>query len=184
MAAPLAIEAGDVVTNADLNDFLGYPSFEQQVVFAFERLRLAQSAYNTTDPPPDPLINRVGLAPGEAAVTGQMTCLLSANAATVPVWEAVQDIGVGATPFVAEAGDTVTNDDVNNFLAIPTLEGQIAWLTAQLEAREQAQADIDPANAISRVRVLINYDSRTAGFIVALPYSGATIADSVGTYLP
>jgi len=179
MVARLQTEAGDTVTNAQVTEFLALATAEQQLIYVFDQAVAAQAAYNTTDPAPDPLVNRVGVVPGATGMGAQIRAGLSETAPTELLYEATTDIGVGESALAIEAGDTVTNADLNTFLAL-TLAGQIVYLATKIQAAESAYNTANPETPVNVVSVTPNYDQNSVAVSALLPLAGSGNASLVG----
>jgi hypothetical protein len=179
MVARLAIEAGDTVTNADLNAFLALATAEQQLIYTMDRAVAAQTAYNTTDPAPDPLINRVAVVPNASGIAAQLSSSIAANAPVLAIHEATTTFGAGETALQTEAGDTVTNAELTEFLGL-TLAGQVVYLAAKIQGEESAYNTANPDTPQNVVTVSPNYDQNTVGVSVLLPLVGSGNAGLVG----
>jgi hypothetical protein len=133
MVSRIAAEAGDTVTNAELSAFLSLATREQQLIYVMDRGVAAQVAYNTTDPAPDPLINKVAVVPSSSGMAAQMAAKLLPNAPTMTPYAATTDFGVGETPLALDPGDSVTNAELNAFLGL-TLAGQVVFLASGIQS--------------------------------------------------
>ncbi len=192
------IGAGQNSANPSLQAFIDALNFEGQCISIIEYAQTQQKAHNEAVDPvtgelinADNLITRVGAAVGTAPsgdviAAGSMgSCPLAANAATSLIWEAALPFGFdNETPLVADAGDNITDADLNTLLGISTLGGQILWMTARLEALETAAVEATTLTAAeTRCRISADYDTRLAGAVVSLPFGAGNIAASVGAYL-
>lgn len=180
MVAKLIPGAGSTVTDADLVDFLALASAEQQLVFLLSQLQEAQTAFNTTDPLPLALINRVAIVPNSEIIAGQMTCPISNSAPLGALWEACQSIGASETPLQPAGGDTVTDAGLQDLLDITTLTGQIVYMSSVIEAAEMAYNEANPEAPENAVSVGSNYDQRQAAVSLVFPLSGGGLASLVG----
>lgn len=179
MVARLTTAGGDTVTNADLNAFLALATAEQQLIFALDRAVAAQVAFNTSDPAPDPLINRVAVVPSANGIGAQLSSSITADAPTRPIYEAATTFGAGESPLAIEPGDTVTDTTLNEFLSL-TLAGQIVFLAATVQSAESAYNTANPTTPRNVVTVSPNFDQNTVGVSVLLPLAGTGNASLVG----
>jgi len=185
MASPLVKAGTDTVTNDVLNDFLALTNLEQQAFFLLSKLASAQNAFNATSPPTP--VNRFVISPNFNArqVNAQGVFALSDNAVIEGLVAGTQSAGISAVKLAAEAGDTVTNADLNALLALATLEKQAVHLAAKLSSLENAYNTANPATQINRVSITTNYDGNSATVVLALPMSSTAIlpASVVEAYL-
>lgn len=180
MVAKLSISGADVSTDATVNTFAALLTAEQQLVYLCDRAVAAQRAYNTTDPAPDPLINRVAVVPGASGMAAQLNARLVDNAATMLLWNACQPLGVGETPITAGAGDAFANAQLDALLDIPTLAGQIVYLAAIIESAESAYNTANPNTPINRMQLTPNYDQKAVAVAGLFPLTGSGNASLVG----
>lgn len=179
MVTRLQTEAGDTVTNAQVTEFLALATAEQQLIYVFDQAVAAQASYNTTDPAPDPLVNRVAVQPGASGMAAQIRANLTETAPSELLYEATLDIGVGESALAIEAGDTVTNAELNTFLGL-TLAGQIVFLAAKIQAEESAYNTANPDDPVNVISVTPNYDQNSVAVSALLPLAGSGNASLVG----
>jgi hypothetical protein len=179
MVQRLQIEAGDNVTNATVNDFLALATAEQQLIFVFDQVVAAQQTYNDTDPVPDPQLNRVAVQPSASGIGAQMRADLTETAPTSLIYDATTTIGAGETAIAIEAGDTVTNADMNTFLGL-TLAGQVVFLASLIQSAESAYNTANPETPANVISITPNYDLNSVAVSALFPLAGSGNAGLVG----
>jgi hypothetical protein len=180
MVARLNIAAGDTSTNAAVNAFIGLSSAEQQLIYLMDRAVAAQLAFNTTEPPPETLINRVAVVPGQAGMAAQLSAPLANDAPTGLLWDGCLTIGVSETPIAAAGGNVITDPSLSTLLAIPTLTGQIVYLAALIETEESDYNQVTPEATENRIQLSPNFDQRVVGVSAIFPLAGSGNAALVG----
>ncbi|HEY9762799.1 MAG TPA: hypothetical protein V6D07_09745 [Trichocoleus sp.] len=180
MVAKLVTAAGDAVADPTLTAFLAVPSAEAQLVFVAERLQTAQKTYNSTEPAPDPLINRVAAIPQSAGIAIQAAIPLAPGALSQIIYNAVTAIGVGATKIAAAGGDVVTDATLTTFLGLASLEAQLVFLAARIQNAEQTYNTANPETPQNVITVSPNYDANQVGISALFPLAPAGLSSMVG----
>lgn len=180
MVAKLVLGAGGTSTNADVNAFLALTTAEQQLIYLCDRAVAAQLAYNTTDPAPDPLINRVAVVPSANGMAAQMNAPLADDAVTGLLWDGCVTLGVGETPLEGEAGDSFTDPAMSDLMTIATLPGQIVYLAALIDSSESGYNTANPETPENRIQVAPNFDQKAIAVSALFPLAGSGNAALVG----
>jgi hypothetical protein len=180
MVAKINKAAGDVVASDALSDFLALPSGEAQLVFLGDLLQQAQAAFNSTNPPPPELINRIAVLPQAEGIVLQANFPLADNAPNVAVASAVLPIGVGGTKLAASPDDDVTDPILTELLALPNLEAQIIWMSGRIQSSESVYNTANPNNSQNAITMVPNYDLRAVGLSALFPLNSGGLAALVG----
>lgn len=180
MVAKLILGAGGTSTNVDVNAFFGLTTAEQQFIFLCDRAVAAQLAYNTVEPAPDPLINRVAVVPSANGMGAQINAPLADSAVTGLLWEGCLPLGAGELPLEGEAGDSFTDPAMAELMTLTTLTGQIVYVAARIEAAESAYNTVNPDEPENRIQIAPNYDQKAVGVSVLFPLAGTGNATLVG----
>lgn len=83
----------------------------------------------------------------------------------------------------------VSNDaSASEFMALPSLEKQVAYMLVKLAVQENQYNNTNPNNTVERISITPNYDTNTftytGSFVLSPSAAQGTIVDGIQAYLP
>lgn len=173
MATPLGGTSGD----ANLSAILAETTLEKQLVAMTSYAQQQQTAYNELETTTN-AINLVAVQPTSTQVQLNVKGAVDDTAISQPFWDAAVVANVTALPPLGAGGET---GDAATIAAIPSLEGQIAYVAAQLHLQEAAYnaAQPDATTQVNHVQVSVDYDTNLFDVKAAFDQSTAGLVSLV-----